>query len=344
MPGKYLGAVLLLGCCAAGALAQSAKPDVKVGFLLDTLKVERWQTDVITFQKRATELGAETLVENAEGNDALQLEQAKKLLNAGVQALVIVAHDTNQAGRIVALANDKHVPVISYERMIPNANIALFVGINAREVGRLQAAYLTKIVPKGKYILLEGSPSDSNAHLIRAGQQEVLQPFVDRGDIQLVGDFWCANWDPLNAYAQISNFFAVRHEAPDAIVASNDGTATGAIQALEEHHAAGKVAVSGQDADLQAVLRLLQGTQTMTIYRPLTSEAAQAADAAVALARGQRPKTYDSIADAERRVPAILTPVVVVTKYNLMQTVIRDGFQNLKTIKESLPPEQWPKE
>jgi D-xylose transport system substrate-binding protein len=340
----WFGALLLLACLAPGAPAQSPVKKIKIGFLLDTLKVERWQTDVNAFQKRAAELGAETLMENAEGNDALQLEQAKKLLGAGVQALVIVAHDTNQAGRIVALANNKHVPVISYERMIPNADIALFVGINAKEVGRLQAEYLTKVVPKGKYILLEGSPSDINAHLIRAGQQEVLQPLIDRGDIQMVGDFWCTNWDPLDAYTQISNFFAASHEAPDAVVASNDGTATGAIQALEEHHLAGKVAVSGQDADLQAVLRLLQGTQTMTIYRPLTSQAEQAADAAVALAHGQQPKTNDSIADRERRIPAILAPVIVVTKYNLMQTVIHDGFQNLKTIKESLPPEQWPKE
>ena len=341
---KWIWAVFFLASFAPGAPAQSPANTIKVGFLLDTLKVERWQTDANTFQKRAGELGAETWIENAEGSDALQLEQAKKLLGAGVQALVLVAHDTTQAKQIVELANDKHVPVVAYERLIPNAKIALFVGINAREVGRLQAEYLTKIAPKGKYILLEGSPSDINAHLIREGQQEVLQPLIARGDIQLVGDFWCANWDPLEAYKQVSNYFTASHQAPDAIVASNDGTATGAIQALEEHHAAGKVAVSGQDADLQAVLRLLQGTQTMTLYRPVKSEAAQAAQAAVALARGLEIKTYDSIPSGDHRIPAILGSAVVVTKYNVMQTVIHDGFQNLKTIKESLPPEQWPKE
>jgi D-xylose transport system substrate-binding protein len=338
-------ALIVFFCCIPGAQAQSAAAEtVKVGFLLDSLKVERWQTDVNAFQKRAKELGAEVLMENAEGNDALQLEQGKKLLDAGVKSLVIVAHDTNQAGRIVTLASEKHVPVMSYERLIPNSDIAFYVGISAREVGRLQAEYLTKLAPKGNYILLEGSSSDINAHLIRVGQKEVLQPLIDRGDIKLIGDFWCTDWDPLDAYKQVATLLATMHAQIDAVVASNDGTATGAIQALEENHQAGKTFVSGQDADLAAVLRLLQGTQAMTLYKPVTSMATQAAEAAVAMARGQEPKTTGTILSGNRKVPAILGPIVVVTKHNIMQTVIKDGFQNLDTIKKSLPPEQWPKE
>jgi D-xylose transport system substrate-binding protein len=338
----WFGALLLVFSFTPRIQAQSGSDSVKVGFLLDSLRVERWQTDVDAFQKRAHELGAETLVENADGNDAVQYEQAKKLLDAGVKSLVVIAHDTNQAGRIVSLANDRHVPVLSYDRLIPNSDVALYVGINYREVGRLQAEYLTRLAPKGNYILLEGSPADINAHFLRVGQKEVLQPLIDRGDIKLLGDFWCTDWNPVEAYRQVTTLLTANHSPIDAIVASNDGTATGAVQALEENHLAGKVFLSGQDADLAAVLRLLQSTQAMTIYKPVTSIATQGAEAAVALARGQQPKTNGMVPSGTRKIPAILGPIVVVTKHNIMQTVIHDGFQNLDTIKKSLPPEQWP--
>jgi D-xylose transport system substrate-binding protein len=337
-------ALLLAFFLAPGVQAQSGSDSVKIGFLLDSLRIERWQTDVNVFQKRAHELGAETLVENADGNDAVQFEQAKKLLDAGVRALVVVAHDTTQASRLVALANERHVPVVAYDRLIPNSDIALYVGTNYKEVGRLQAEYLTRLAPKGNFILLEGSPADINAHLLRVGQKEVLQPLIDRGDIKLLGDFWCTDWSPIEAYKQVATVLTTNHAAIDAIVASNDGTATGAVQALEENHLSGKVFLSGQDADLEAVLRLLQGTQAMTIYKPVSSIAEQAAEAAVALARGQQPKVNGTVPSGTRKVPAMLGPIVVVTKHNIMQTVIHDGFQNLDTIKKTLPPNQWPGE
>ena len=120
---RFSRALLLVGLLTSlfvpSIQAQSAAGAIKIGFLLDSLKVERWQTDVNSFEKRASELGATTLVENADGNDQLQFEQAKKLLDAGVKALVIVAHDTDQAARIVALAKEKKVPVISESASTP---------------------------------------------------------------------------------------------------------------------------------------------------------------------------------------------------------------------------------
>jgi D-xylose transport system substrate-binding protein len=127
-----------------------------------------------------------------------------------------------------------------------------------------------------------------------------------------------------------------------AVVASNDGTAGGAIQALEEHKLAGKVLVSGQDADLAAIIRILDGTQTMTVYKPLGSQAKLAAEAAVALAKGEQIKTTTAIPVGNKTIPAILLNPVVVTKDNVKQTVIKDGFQNLETIQKSLPKEKWP--
>jgi len=127
-----------------------------------------------------------------------------------------------------------------------------------------------------------------------------------------------------------------------AVVASNDGTAGGAIQALEEHKLAGKVLVSGQDADLAAIIRILDGTQTMTVYRPLGLQAKLAAEAAVNLATGTPVKNAVSISNGTKTVQAILLSPVVVTRDNVKQTVIKDGFQKLETIQKSLPKEKWP--
>ena len=326
--------------------AQQKKADTnppKIGFLIDSLKVERWQTDLDVFQKRAHELGAEVLAENADGNDALQFEQAYKLLNSGIKALVIVAHDTNEAVRIVAAAKAKDVPVLSYERLIRNSSIDFFVGTDAEAIGELQASVLVKLAPTGNYVLLGGSPTDITARLLREGQMKILKPSLDRGEIKIVAEGWANDWKPIDAYAHTIEWIEATGGNITAVVASDDGTAGGAIQALEEHHLAGKVLVSGQDSDLAAVIRILDGTQTMTVYKPLGLEAAQAAEVAVSLAKRESVRVPGSIFNGNRQVPAILVMPVVVTKDNVMQTVVKDGFQNLDTIQKSLPPEKWPK-
>lgn len=327
---------------AANPNAQSSSEKPKIGFLMDSLKVERWQTDFQSFQKRAQELGTDVVLEDAEGDDDLQFKQAKKLLETHVKVLVVVPHDAEKAVRIVELAKSQGVPVLSYERMIRNSEVDFFIGVDAVAIGRLQAAALTKLVPKGNYVLLEGSPTDPNSHLMLQGQKKALQPLMDRGDIKIIAEVWCPNWDPTEAYTRVSEVLAKNPGQVSAIVASNDGTAGGAIQALEENKLDGKVAVSGQDADLAAVIRILKGTQSMTVYKPIGSIAAQAADAAVALAKGQKPPSSGTVSNGKRDVPAFLGPIIPVNKDNVSQTVIKDGFQNLNTIKKSLPPEQWP--
>ena len=338
-------AVQITALCFSAGQAKQKSPDstpLRIGFLIDSLKVERWQTDLQAFQKRAQELGAEVLVETAEGDDALQFEQAYKLLNSGIKALVIVAHDTNEAVRIVAAAKAKNVPVLSYERLIRNSSIDFFVGADAEAIGELQASALVKLAPTGNYVLIGGSPTDITAKLLRDGQMKILKPLIDRGDIKIAGDGWATDWKPIEAYAHMIEWIEASGGIT-AVVASDDGTAGGAIQALADHHLAGKVFVSGQDADLAAIIRILDGTQTMTVYKPIGSEAAQAAEAAVSLAKGETIRAVGSILNGNRNVPAILVTPVVVTKDNVMQTVIKDSFQNLDTIQKSLPPEKWPK-
>jgi D-xylose transport system substrate-binding protein len=327
---------------AIGQTTSGQAAPLRIGYLMDSLKVERWQTDLDTFQKRAKELGAEVLVETAEGDDDLQLQQSQKLMDAGVKILVLVPHDTDKAARIVNAAKARHVPVLCYERLARNSDVDFFVGTNAEVIGELQASTLARIAPKGNYVLIGGSPTDGNAKVLRDGQMRVLQAFVDRGDIKIVGDGWAKDWDPAQAYAIMSGAIDSTKGDITAVVASNDGTAGGAIQALQEHGLAGKVLVSGQDADLAAIIRILDGTQTMTVYKPIGLQARTAAEAAVSLAAGIGVKNAVSILNGSKTIQAMFLSPVVVTKDNVKQTVIKDGFQNLETIQKSLPKEKWP--
>jgi len=325
--------------------AQDKQPSpakLKIGFLMDSLQIERWQSDLNNFQKRANELGAEVAVETAEGDDELQFQQAQKLLASGVKVLVLVAHDTQKAVGIVNLAKDRQVPLLCYERLVRDNGVSVFVGVDAVEIGLLQAQSLTQLAPKGNYVLIAGSPSDINAKTLHDAQMSVLKPLVDRGAIKIAADSWAKDWSPTEAYAHMSEAIASTNGDIAAVVASNDGTAGGAIQALEDHKLAGKVLVSGQDADLAAIIRILQGTQTMTVYRPFRSQAILAAETAVALAKGEPIKTATTISIGGSHVPAIFVSPVAVTKHNIKQTIIKDGFQNLETIQKSLPKDKWP--
>lgn len=342
--GCALLCVAALVCAVAAApVAPAQQPALKIGFLMDSLKIERWQTDLDAFQKRANELGANVLVETAEGDDDLQFQQAGKLLHSGIKALVIVAHNTDEAVRIVVAAKSAGIPVVCYERLIRNSDIDLYVGEDVEAIGRLQASALVQKAPKGNYALIAGSEADINARVLREGQMKVLKPLIDRGDIKVVADIWAADWKPVEAYTRMIETIEATNGNIAAIVASNDGTAGGAIQALEDHQLAGKVFVSGQDADLAAILRILQGTQTMTVYKPLGSQARQAAEAAVALARKQPLHTASFIFNGSGNVPAVFVTPIVVTRENVKQTVVRDGFQSLETIEKNLPPDEWPK-
>jgi D-xylose transport system substrate-binding protein len=338
-----LAAALVFSTPNSQAQEKQASPGtLKIGFLMDSLKVERWQTDLDKFQKRAAELGAEVLVETAEGDDELQLHQAQKLLASGVKALVLVPHDADKAVRIVRAAKAKQVPLICYERLVRDPDISFFIGVDASAVGNLQAISLSQLATKGNYVLIGGSPADSNAKTLHDAHMRVLKPMVDRGDIKIVSDTWTRDWDPAEAYAHMSTAIESTKGDIAAVVASNDGTAGGAIQALEEHKLAGRVLVSGQDADLAAIIRILDGTQTMTVYKPLGSQATLAAEAAVAWAKGETVKTTATVSVGNKTIPATLLTPVTVTRDNVKQTVIKDGFQNLETIQKSLPKEKWP--
>lgn len=315
--------------------AQAQQKEVKIGFSLEAVQGERWQTDVDEFQQRAHELGGAVVTRSANGDDDLQFRQITELLKSGIDVLVFLPHDTSKAGRIVQAAHAKHVPVLSYDRLA-SAPVDLFVGFDLFSVGLEQAQSLVDHAPKGNYLLLGGSPLDANSKVVRAGQMKVLQPFIDRGDVHVLADLWVPEWSPVEAYMMVANELGKINAPPTAIVASNDGVAGGAIQALEDKGWAGKVLVSGQDADLAAIERIFDGSQLMTVYKPVGNEARAAAEAAVKLARHEDVKSRAEVPNGRFFTKAILLTPTCVTQENAKQTVFKDGFQKLETVKQSL--------
>jgi len=332
------------GPAGGGTASPAAGKPVTIGFSMDTLKEERWQRDRDLLVKYAQDHGAKVLVQAANGNDSLQNEQAENLLTQGVDVLIVVAHNAETAATIVASAHKSGVPVIAYDRMIRNADVDLYVAFDAVRIGEQQSQYAVQHVPKGNYVLIGGSPADNNALLLREGQMKPLKPLVDKKDITIVSDQFAKDWQAIEALKIMENALTRVNNKVDAVVASNDGTAGGAIQAIAEQKLTGKVLVTGQDADLAACQRILAGTQTMTIYKPLVNEASKAAEAAILLAKKQplADKTV-GVNNGKKDVASILLDTIAVDKSNIMQTVVKDGYHKLEDLCRDLPKEQCPK-
>jgi D-xylose transport system substrate-binding protein len=312
----------------------------KIGFSFESMKGERWQTDLDSFRVRARQLGAEVISTDANGDDDLQLRQVNDMIKAGIKVLVVFPHDTKLAARMVDAAKAANVKVISYDRLILDSNVDLYISFDRVEIARMQAESLVKLAPKGNYVLIGGSPNDEGAKLLHDEQVKVLWPYVDRGDIKVIADWYTKDWLASEAYLHMLEAIDSAKGDIAAVVASNDGMAVGAIQALREHNLAGRVPVSGQDADLANIICIAQGTQTMTVYKPIKVEAARAAEEAVHLANGEKTGADGTTSNGKIKVPTIMLKPVLVTKDNIKTTVVKDGFQTLKDINQGLPKAQ----
>ncbi len=321
------GLILLLFSASFSGCSSLEKKKLKIGFAMDTYTQERWQKDGEFFKKKVEELGGEVIMLYANGNEQLQNEQVETILNKGVDVLVIVPHNSKSTAMAVKAAHDKGVKVISYDRMIKDCDLDLYVSFDNVKVGEMQADYLLKLVPKGNYLLIGGAPTDQNSFMIRKGQMNVLQPAVDRGDIKIISDQYAKDWLPYQALKHTESALAVTNNKIDAILASNDGLASGSIQSLTERELVGKIPVTGMDAELTAIQRIIDGSQSMTVYKSISNIAAAAAEAAVALAKKETPKGINSkVNNGKVDLPAILLNPVVVDKNNIEQTVVADGY------------------
>ncbi len=317
---------------SAGTKKSEFEKKIKIGFSMDTLLEERWLRDRDLFKQAVEGLGAEVEIMAANGDDAVQISQAETLISQGVDLLVVVPHNAEATAAIVSKAHSAGIKVIAYDRLIKNANTDLYVSFDNEQVGELQAKAITKLVPKGKYVYIGGADTDNNAHLFKKGVFNVLQPLIDNGDIKVVYDQWTKDWTPANAQVNMQDALKANHNQIDAVIAANDATAGGIIKALKEQGLAGKIPVAGQDAELAAVQRIVKGTQTMTVYKPIKALTMEAADLAVKMAKGEKLSATRKVNNGKIEVPSVFLSPIGVDKLNLDATIIADGYHSRQDV------------
>lgn len=327
----------IIAFCLAAVFAVNAQAffsvgkkddNIRIGMSIDDLRLERWQKDRDIFVAKAEKLGATVSVQSANGSEQAQISQIENMISRGVDVLVIIPYNGQVLANVINEAKREGIKVLAYDRLINNAKIDFYISFDNEKVGELQAAAIVEQVPKGRYFMMGGSPVDNNAHLFRQGQMNIVQPLVDDGKITIVGDQWVDSWLPENALSIMENALTANDNKIDAVIASNDTTAGGAIQALAAQGLDGKVAISGQDADLAAIRRIVDGSQTMTVYKPLHILATQAAEIAVQLGQDKTPTANAEMDNGLKPVPSYLLEPLIVNKENVRETVIHDGLHS----------------
>jgi D-xylose transport system substrate-binding protein len=301
--------------------------DPKIGLSVHGYNSDRWTKDKDFFVEEVTILGGEVLVRDAQNNPELQYKQAKELIDLGVDVLVVIPEDFNQAANIVKYAHQHNVKVISYDRLIKNCKLDYYVSFDNINVGEIQAEYVSEVCSSGNFALVGGPVSDNNSLLIRLGQMTILQPLIEKGSISLVFDKYAAAWTKEEGYRLAK--MAIEESGGDisAILAASDGLADGVVEALKEYDLEEKVCVSGQDADLEACKRVLAGTQTMTVYKPIRLIANTAAQLAMKLAKEEAvDNMYLTVNNGSKMVPAVMLQSMVVNAGTIEMTVIEQGF------------------
>ena len=269
----------------------AAAEGMTVGVSWSNFQEERWKTDEAAIKAALEAAGDKYISADAQSSAAKQLTDVESLIAQGANAIIVLAQDSEAIGPAIETAAAEGIPVVGYDRLIENP-AAFYITFDNKEVGRMQAREVFKAKPEGNYVFIKGSSSDPNADFLFSGQMEVLKEAIDGGKIKNVGEAYTDGWKPENAQKNMEQFLTANDNKVDAVVASNDGTAGGAVAALAAQGMAGSVPVSGQDGDHAALNRVALGTQTVSVWKDARELGKRAAEIASALAGG---KTMEEI-------------------------------------------------
>lgn len=300
---------------------------LKIGVSLP-IREERWVKDKLTMLAEAKKRNIDLLVQISENDPAKQLAQCEAMIAQGIRVLIVAPNDATAAAAIVDRAAKAGVQVISYDRLILDSpHDYYYLSFDNVKVGELQGEWLTRKVSKGNFVILAGAPTDNNAKLFKQGAMKFIQPLADKGDVKIVYDQACKDWAPSEATKHCEAALAQAGNNVQAILAPNDGTAGGCVQALAEAGLAGKVPITGQDSDVAAAIRIVKGEQGMTVFKDTRLLGKAALEMAEVIARG---KVYETggrtISNNKRAVRAVLLTPLVVTRDNLDERLIKSGY------------------
>jgi len=314
-----LKTILLATVAVAGLSTTVMAADLTVCVSWSNFREERWKTDEAAIKGALDAAGAKYISADAQTSATKQLADIEGMITQGCSALIVLAQDSASIGPALDAAADAGIPVVGYDRMIDDPR-AFYLTFDNVEVGRMQAREVLKAMPKGRYVMIKGSPVDPNADFLRGGQQEVLQAAIDAGDITIVGETYTDDWQPANAQKEMEQILTQTSNGVDAVVSSNDGMAGGVVAALTAQGLAG-MPVSGQDGDHAALNRVALGTQTVSVWKDSRALGKSAGEIAVALASGT---TMDKVEGSAvfkspggKELNSVLLKPIPITKENL---------------------------
>ena len=295
---------------------------IQIGVTFESYVIERWQRDRDVFVSTANELGADVNVQTASGSLEKQIEQINYFIDKKMDVIVIIAADSNSLAEVVGTARDNGIKVIAYDRLIKNANVDLYISIDSKKVGELMGqGIVDNIADEGEISIVLGPQTDYNVMLLEQGINTALAA----SNYKVLRKGYAENWLAEEAFSTVTETLLI-NDSFDGIICGNDDLASHAIKALAESRMAGEVVVVGQDADLSACQRIVEGTQTMTVYKPIERLATLAAENAVKLAKGEEVSTEETTIDGSYKVPSIKLDPVAVTIENLDEVIIDSGF------------------
>ena len=357
---------MLSGCAAptaAPAAPAAEKPaaaegKIKVGLSFSDFATERWKNEEVLLRKLLEEKGYEVLSQEANHDVKAQNDQIDNMVSQGIKGLLVVAEDGDAVVTSVDKAADAGVKVIAYDRLIKSPKISAYLSFNNVEVGRQQADGVMKAIDienwdvaangKVRLVKLGGSPTDNNAILFRKGQDEILAKYEDK--LEVVADQWVDNWDAANALKMMENILTAAGNDVDAVVASNDGTGLGALQAMKAQGLAGTVPISGQDATADGCNSIVKGELTVSILKDIRNLSPLAIDTMDKLLKGQAVEGLKNYSMAELtndtsktgEVPCLFLEVQQVNKDNVYDLVVKSSFQAYDDVYRDIPDAEKP--
>lgn len=354
------GAVLLIliftltGCTRTSTHEQESEAvkeeKLQIGMSFDSFVIERWLRDRDLFELTAKNFGAEVNVQVANGDVQEQISQIRYFIKKEVDVIVVIAVDGEALEAVINEAKEAGIRTISYDRLVMDAGTDLYISFDNEMVGTLMAEALVEAIPDGGNIFaIYGSPTDHNVSQVQKGFLDVIED----SNLNIIYSDYCDNWLAELAFDAVEEGLSTTPRNLVGVMCGNDDLASQAFRALAENRLAGKVALVGQDADLLACQRIVEGTQTMTVYKPVELLAEKAAEFACALgyekmleenrvSQSDIPQeldaflaeleTLDTIHDGTYEVPCYnLTPIAV-TKENMDTTIIADDFHTAEDV------------
>lgn len=339
------------GCSEKTSNKQDDKTDetdhIRIGMCFDSFVIERWQRDRDVFVSVAKEMGAEVNVQNANGEVETQKKQIDYFIDKGMDVIVIICIDSESLTDSVKKAKAAGIKVIAYDRLIRNADVDLYISFDNEMVGTMMAEELLQQSKDIDKVLMLGGPlTDDNVPRV----ENAFRAVMEQNGVEIVDSFHADGWR-----AEEAEGYVYQHpnevDEVDAIMCGNDNLATSTVRALSELRLAGGIPVVGQDADLEACQRIVEGTQVMTVYKPVERLARQAAECAICLTNGDdieqmlkkssvsgnEAGQLDMINDGSYYVPYVKLMPISVTKENINDVIIGSGFHLKEDVYLNVP-------